>query len=166
MDAAELPAPAAPMRALVHAPPPTTPWTTGLYDCTEDRGNCWLTCLCPCITFGLVAEIVDRGAMASGASTALYMLIGLASAWWFTPIYTCFYRTKMRAQYGLQEDPCPDVCVHTFCEWCALCQEYRELHNRGFIMDIGWHANMELQQRGGGGVATVPPAMHVDGMTR
>jgi hypothetical protein len=32
----------------------------------------------------------------------------------------------------------------------------------------GWHANMELQQQQGrgGNAATVPPAMHVDGMTR
>ncbi|KAF7111547.1 hypothetical protein CFC21_111547 [Triticum aestivum] len=167
MDAAEqLPAPAAPTtRALVHAQPPVHPWTTGLFDCAEDPGNCWMTCFCPCVTFGLVAEIVDRGSLSSGASAALYVLMGMVTSWWFPPIYTCFYRTKMRAQYGLQEEPYPDLCVHCFCEYCALCQEYRELHNRGFVMDIGWHANMELQQRGGV-AATVPPAMHVDGMTR
>jgi hypothetical protein len=27
--------------------------------------------------------------------------------------------------------------VHFFCEPCALCQEYRELRNRGFDMGIG-----------------------------
>jgi Cys-rich protein (TIGR01571 family) len=44
----------------------------------------------------------------------------------------------MRAQYGLQETPFPDCCVHFCFEQCAICcQEFRELRNRGFVMDIG-----------------------------
>ena len=52
-------------------------------------------------------------------------------------LYSCFYRYKLRKAYELAEKPCADCCVHLFCDPCALCQEYRELHNRGFVMDIG-----------------------------
>jgi len=52
-------------------------------------------------------------------------------------VFSCFYRAKLRAQLGLREDPCPDCLVHFFCEWCALCQEYRELKKRGFDMKLG-----------------------------
>ncbi|KAF5179038.1 hypothetical protein FRX31_031381 [Thalictrum thalictroides] len=36
-------------------------WTTGLYDCFDDPSICFLTCCCPCITFGQIAEIIDEG---------------------------------------------------------------------------------------------------------
>ncbi|CAL4968604.1 unnamed protein product [Urochloa decumbens] len=141
---------------------PVAPWSTGLFDCFDDVESCCVTLLCPCITFGQVAEIVDRGSTSCGASAALYTLIIALTGSGFGCIYSCFYRTKLRAQYGLQESPCPDCCVHFCCEFCALCQEYRELKNRGFEMSIGWHANMERQ---GHAAATMPPQMHA-GMTR
>ncbi|KAJ0726952.1 putative PLAC8 motif-containing protein [Helianthus annuus] len=36
-------------------------WSTGLCDCCKDCSNCCLTCWCPFITFGQIAEIVDKG---------------------------------------------------------------------------------------------------------
>ncbi|KAF8653030.1 hypothetical protein HU200_062468 [Digitaria exilis] len=129
-------------------------------DCFDDCGNCCVTCLCPCITFGQVAEIVDRGSTSCGTSGALYTLIMLLTG--CQCVFSCFYRAKMRAQYGLQESPCADCCVHWCCECCALCQEYRELKKRGFDMKLGWHAIMERQGRT---AATMPPQMH-PGMTR
>ncbi|CAM0909235.1 unnamed protein product [Alopecurus aequalis] len=164
MDATEAkPTPPASPPQHVYPPPPVTPWSTGLCDCMEDRGNCCLTCWFPCITFGQMAEIVDRGSTSGGASAAIYLILEVVTGGQFQWVYTCFYRTKMRAQYGLQETPCPDCCVSSFCLPCALCQQYRELRNRGYDMEIGWPANMELQGRGGGGLATVP---HAEGMTR
>ena len=74
-------------------------------------------------------------AAACGASGALYGLLA-----YFTGcacIYSCFYRTKLRQQYMLPESPCGDCLVHFCCDSCALCQEYRELKNRGFDMSIG-----------------------------
>ncbi|KDP29383.1 hypothetical protein JCGZ_18304 [Jatropha curcas] len=126
---------------------PRTPvaWSTGLWDCFNDINSCCLTWWCPCITFGRIAEIVDRGSTSCGVSGAMYILI-----MWLTGcscIYSCFYRAKLRGQYFLEEKPCPDCCVHYCCEGCALCQEYRELTNRGFDMSIGWHGNMERQRR-------------------
>ncbi|CAN7064019.1 unnamed protein product, partial [Brassica oleracea var. botrytis] len=34
--------------------------STGFCDCFSDCKNCCITCWCPCITFGQVAEIVDQ----------------------------------------------------------------------------------------------------------
>ncbi|CAL4968605.1 unnamed protein product [Urochloa decumbens] len=141
---------------------PVTPWSTGLFDCFDDVESCCVTMLCPCITFGQVAEIVDHGSTSCGASAALYTVIASFTGAGVACIYSCFYRSKLRAQYGLEESPCPDCFVHFCCEHCALCQEYRELKNRGFEMSIGWYANMEKQGRA---AATMPPQMH-GGMTR
>lgn len=52
-------------------------------------------------------------------------------------LYSCFYRSKLRGQYDLEESPCVDCLVHFGCASCALCQEYRELRSRGFDMGIG-----------------------------
>ncbi|GAA0162481.1 hypothetical protein LIER_39418 [Lithospermum erythrorhizon] len=45
-------------------------------------------------------------------------------------------------------------------EGCALCQEYRELKNRGFDMAIGWQADIDRKNRG----VTVAPIQR--GMSR
>ncbi|KAE8796825.1 Protein PLANT CADMIUM RESISTANCE 3 [Hordeum vulgare] len=37
-------------------------------------------------------------------------------------LYSCVYRTKMRAHYDLDEGECPDFLVHWCCECCALCR--------------------------------------------
>ncbi|KAK4409721.1 Endoglucanase 8 [Sesamum angolense] len=114
--------------------PAAGPWSTGLCDCFSDVSNCCITCWCPCITFGQIAEIVDRGSTSCGASGALYALIAYITG--CACIYSCFYRSRMRRQYMLPEDPCPDCLVHFCCEACALCQEYRELQHRGFDMSL------------------------------
>ncbi|GJN21428.1 hypothetical protein PR202_gb08900 [Eleusine coracana subsp. coracana] len=87
----------------VQAQAPVAAWSTGLCDCFDDCSNCCVTCLCPCITFGQIAEIVDRGSTSCGASGALYALILFLTG--CHCIYSCFYRAKMRAQYGLREEP-------------------------------------------------------------
>ncbi|CAA7400862.1 unnamed protein product [Spirodela intermedia] len=136
-----------------------TPWSTGLCQCCDDVGNCCITCWCPCVTFGKIAEIVDRGSSSCGTSGALYGLILCVTG--CSCMFSCFYRTRLRSQYSLPEGSCPDCLVHCCCESCALCQEYRELKNRGFDMDIGWVGNMERQPRG----VNVPPPV-VGGMVR
>ncbi|KAG8382924.1 hypothetical protein BUALT_Bualt05G0130400 [Buddleja alternifolia] len=40
---------------------PEGQWTTGFFDCGDDRSNCVKTCFCPCITMGQIIEIIDRG---------------------------------------------------------------------------------------------------------
>ncbi|CAA0808992.1 Protein PLANT CADMIUM RESISTANCE 2 [Striga hermonthica] len=88
---------------------------------------------------------------ACGVSGALYSMILCVSG--CSCLYSCFYRSKLRGQYMLEERPCTDCCVHLCCESCALCQEYRQLQNQGLDLSIGWHGNMERQKRKGGVVA-------------
>ncbi|KAL5722180.1 Protein PLANT CADMIUM RESISTANCE 11 [Ranunculus cassubicifolius] len=121
------------------------PWSSGLCNCFDDISTCCLTCWCPCVTFGRIAEIVDRGSTSCGVSAALYTLILCVTG--CSCLYSCFYRSKLRGQYFLEESPCSDCCIHCCCEECSLCQEYRELKNQGFDMSIGWHGNVERQKR-------------------
>ncbi|XP_010666623.2 protein PLANT CADMIUM RESISTANCE 2-like [Beta vulgaris subsp. vulgaris] len=121
-------------------------FSTGLCDCFSDASLCCMTCWCPCITFGRIAEIVDRGSSSCGVSGALYALIfGLTGC---QCVYSCAYRSKMKAQFNMPENNCEDCCIHFWCEFCALCQEYRELQHRGYDLALGWHGNLEKQNQG------------------
>ncbi|XP_039115301.1 cell number regulator 1-like [Dioscorea cayenensis subsp. rotundata] len=131
-------------------------WSSGLCHCCDDPANCLITCFCPCITFGQIAEIVSKGSISCAASGIVYgLLMGLGC------LYSCFFRSKLRGQYDLEESPLPDCLVHCCCEPCALCQEYRELKKRGFDMGIGWQANVDRKSRG----VMLPPVVG-NGMTR
>ncbi|XP_028101975.1 protein PLANT CADMIUM RESISTANCE 3-like, partial [Camellia sinensis] len=146
--------PAAASRALPSSHHTPVPWSTNLCDCCDDFTSCCLTCWCPCVTFGRIAEIVDRGSTSCGVSGALYALMLCVSG--CSCLYSCFYRSKLRGQYFLDESPCTDCCIHCCCEECALCQEYRELKHHGFDMSIGWHGNMERQKREAAAAAVSP----------
>ncbi|CAE5957514.1 unnamed protein product [Arabidopsis arenosa] len=137
-------------------------WSTGFCDCFSDCKNCCITFWCPCITFGQVAEIVDRGSTSCGTAGALYALLAVVTG--CACFYSCFYRGKMRAQYNIRGDDCTDCLKHSFCELCSLTQQYRELQHRGFDMNLGWAGNVERQQNQGG-VAMGAPVFQ-GGMTR
>ncbi|CAN6439971.1 unnamed protein product [Victoria cruziana] len=132
----------------------TAPWTTGLFDCMDDPTNTLITACFPCVTFGQVAEILDNGTTSCMTSGIIYG----ALAWIGVPcILSCSYRSRLRARYDLLEAPASDVIIHFLCEWCALCQEYRELRNRGLDPAIGWQANMMLQAQRQQQPAMTPP---------
>ncbi|CAI0459058.1 unnamed protein product [Linum tenue] len=132
------PGAAVPVNPHNHASP--MPWSTGLCDCFDDCSSCCLTAWCPCVAFGRIAEIVDRGQTSCGLSGTVYALM----LWMFgcACILSCFYRSKMRGQLFLEESPCPDCLVHLFCE--------------------GWYGNMEKNRRY---AATTAPAIE-GGMSR
>ncbi|KAL1826064.1 hypothetical protein ACET3Z_012842 [Daucus carota] len=116
-------------------------WTTGLWGCFSDWGNCITTLFCPCITYGQIANIVQKGKTsvfteARNYATIMYFTGGCC-------LYSCFSRSKLRHKYNLPQSPCslPDCAVHFCCELCALCQEYSELQGRGFNMAIGFDLN-------------------------
>ncbi|KAL9245785.1 hypothetical protein vseg_019395 [Gypsophila vaccaria] len=138
-----------------------TAWTTGICNCYDDWSNCCVTCFCPCITFGKIAEIVDRGRPGFSKSAIRYAitLVTLAAAG--PCLYSFVYRVNLRGQYRLHGSTFTDCLAHFLCEPCALCQEYRELKNRGFDMDIGWEANTERRNKERLGqnqsVTTAPP---------
>ncbi|XP_062110166.1 protein PLANT CADMIUM RESISTANCE 2-like [Humulus lupulus] len=140
----------------------TARWSTGLFDCFSDCKSCCLTFWCPCVTFGRVAEIVDKGTTSCGTSGALYALAMFLTGW--ACLCSCCYRSKMREHYGLKGNSCKDCLIHSFCEGCALCQMYRELENRGYNMKLGWQGGVEEKNRGMG-MGPVAPTVQ-GGMTR
>ncbi|KAB5534927.1 hypothetical protein DKX38_018131 [Salix brachista] len=115
---------------------PPARWSSGLCDCFSDTPGCCLACWCPCITFGRIAEITDKGATPCAFSGAIYVLLLLLFPG-FARCYSCCYRSKLRKQYMLEGNLCTDCLVHWFCQPCALCQEYSELKHRGFDMAAG-----------------------------
>ncbi|XP_021299863.1 protein PLANT CADMIUM RESISTANCE 9-like [Herrania umbratica] len=136
---------------------PEGQWTTGLYDCCDDPSNCLTTCFCPCITFGRIAEIIDRGDRSRGLSCLVYYAMNSIHCAW---LYGGLYRTKLRQVFSLPETPCGDNLVHCCCCLCSLSQEYRELKNRGVDPSIGWQANVEKWKRGGLKPPISPPGMN------
>ncbi|KAK4752552.1 hypothetical protein SAY87_021350 [Trapa incisa] len=120
-------------------------WRTGLFDCMEDPANAVITLLFPCLTFGQIAEIIDHGQTTCATGAIMYALI--SSFLGMPCIYSCTYRTKLRAKYGLVEVPAPDWAIHFLCEPCALCQAYRELNHRGLDPSIGWMGNLARSQQ-------------------
>ncbi|KAF8020929.1 hypothetical protein BT93_G1363 [Corymbia citriodora subsp. variegata] len=115
------------------------PWNTSLFGCFDDFKSCCLTFWCPCITFGRISEIVDKGATSCISNGAIFALLYHLNT--CVCLYSCSYRTKMRRELRLKQDPCNDCLVHYFCMHCALCQEYRELKSRGINLEKGWEGN-------------------------
>ncbi|KAJ6749276.1 DUF614 FAMILY PROTEIN-RELATED [Salix purpurea] len=130
-------------------------WTTGIFDCLEDPSNALITALFPCVTFGQIAEIVDNGQSTCATNGMMYGLV--ASCIGMPCLLSCGYRSKLRAKYGLIEDPAPDWLTHWIFEWCALCQEYRELNNRGLDPSIGWLGNISMQNMQKAQAGMAPP---------
>ncbi|ESQ30604.1 hypothetical protein EUTSA_v10011755mg [Eutrema salsugineum] len=132
---------------VVQMPPPVINnqnWTSGLFDCMNDGENAIITCFFPFVTFGQIAEVTDEGATSCGTAGMLYGLI--CCLFGIPCVYTCTYRAKLRNKFGLPDAPAPDWITHCFCEYCALCQEYRELNNRGLDPSIGWSGNVQRQR--------------------
>ncbi|XP_059655363.1 cell number regulator 2-like [Cornus florida] len=138
-------------------------WSTGLCDCFSDCRVCCLTFFCPCITFGRIAEILSRGSTSCCVSGTMCTLMGGTHHLAFHNFYTSTYRTKLKKHYSIEPNQCEDCLIHMCFQKCALCQEYRELQQRGFEMSIGWEKNVEKQTRG---VTTMAPMMGTEGMKR
>ncbi|XP_054823375.1 protein PLANT CADMIUM RESISTANCE 2-like [Prosopis cineraria] len=141
--------------------PQLSSWSSGLCGCFSDCEACCITFWCPCITFGRIAEIVDRGATSCLLQGALFYILGGFTH--FVSFYSCIYRTKLRKLYKIEGSETCDCIVSSFCPHMALCQEYRELKARGFDMSAGWQGNVELQTPGA--VAVTAPVVQ-GGMSR
>ncbi|XP_076927221.1 cell number regulator 2-like [Bidens hawaiensis] len=128
--------------------PMTAPsqWSTGLFGCCKDCYVCCLTCWCYFITFGEIADIVDKGTTSCVVQGAIYLMLSLLSGCECIDSFT--YIHTLRRQYNLAEQPCNDFCVNCCCKCCALCQEYRELKHRGFKPSLGWEGNLARHNQG------------------
>eukprot|EP00243_Klebsormidium_subtile_P011235 TRINITY_DN62_c0_g1_i1.p1 TRINITY_DN62_c0_g1~~TRINITY_DN62_c0_g1_i1.p1 ORF type:complete len:194 (+),score=20.18 TRINITY_DN62_c0_g1_i1:88-669(+) len=126
-------------------PGPVAPseWQAGLCEWYKDFGLCIVTCCCPCITFGQTAEIIDNGITSCASAAAICFLIQAVAG--CGCLYSCGFRSKLRAKFGLPASPCNDCCTHWCCSCCAFIQEYRELKLRGFDPSKGYQASAPQQ---------------------
>ncbi|KAL2650751.1 hypothetical protein R1flu_018879 [Riccia fluitans] len=127
-------------------PPPNSGyWTTELCDCFEDCSSCCLGAWCPCIAVGRTAEILDHGAIGCGSSCCVFSVLQAFTGCGF--LYTCGYRKRLRAQFGLPESPCGDCLTDFCCLSCSVCQVYRELKNRQVDPALGYDGVRHLWER-------------------
>ncbi|KAK6921766.1 PLAC8 motif-containing protein [Dillenia turbinata] len=117
----------------------TEAWTTGLFDCMQDPSNAMITAIFPCVTFGQIADVLDNGHTTCATSGIVYAVSPC--------LLSKGYRRKLRQRFNLVEAPAQDWVVHSMFECCALCQEYRELNNRGLDPALGYHGNLEKHQK-------------------
>lgn len=130
-----------PMRS--HSSDGPTQWSSGICACCDDMQSCCVGLFCPCYLFAKNAEFLGSGTLA-GSCMMHFVLWGLFSSLCclltdgillpipgcFAACYTCGYRRALRSKYNLQEAPCGDFVTHFFCHLCAICQEFREIHER------------------------------------
>lgn len=117
------------------------------------------TAIFPCVTFGQIADVLDNGHTSNFTKPSSldfllssYYIFGYFSFPKFPYCSLCYqwhhlcfrclsviwpYRRKLRQRFGLMEAPASDCMVHCLFEPCALCQEYRELKNRGINPALG-----------------------------
>ncbi|MBA0706275.1 hypothetical protein Golax_018397, partial [Gossypium laxum] len=119
------------------------PWSTGLYDCTADVASHVGVLALP-LAILLTSSAKDQSVSFfheenNVASGAFFVLLSILTVCISNRIYSYTYRARLRSQYILEESPCRDCYLHFWCEACALCQEYRELKNRGFDVSLGEH---------------------------
>lgn len=119
-------------------------WSSGICACFDDMPSCCVGVFCPCFLFGKNAESLGSGTLAGSCMTHFILwgvvnglcclltegaLLGIPGT--VVACYACGYRKALRAKYNLQEAPCGDLTTHIFCHPCAICQEYREIRERG-----------------------------------
>ncbi|KAJ9187302.1 hypothetical protein P3X46_002775 [Hevea brasiliensis] len=134
-------------------------WSTGLCGCCEDPCVCLITWCFPCITFGQNVEIIDKKATSCACAGLIFCALYFVGV---PCLYSFTYRSKLRSNYSLPGEACGDCCIHWCCLHCAICQEYRELKNRGLDPSKGWVPNAEKMNKG---EAMAPPVV-AQGMPR
>ena len=106
---------------------PKQPFSTRIQSCGDDVGVCCLTCWCPCVTWGRIAEFTLDipswiGCLIYCCCSNLTCCLGMLGR--------AELRKKLAigaAMSGGNMDCCVDCCVHCCAHSCALCQELREI---------------------------------------
>ncbi|EPS64703.1 hypothetical protein M569_10081 [Genlisea aurea] len=137
--------------------PANEPWTTGIFDCTDDPESCKSGLFCPCVLFGRNSEqlreditwtgpcichaiFVEGGIALAAAVAALHGMFeprttflfveGLFFSWWMCGMYSGLTRQALQRKYHLKNSPCDPCLAHCCLHWCAICQEHREMKTR------------------------------------
>ncbi|XP_009604569.1 uncharacterized protein LOC107772041 [Nicotiana tabacum] len=138
------------------------PWSTGLFDCFSDLKNCFITCLCPCVTFGQVDEIVSEGQMAWWESALMFGLLESLCFSQASFVIAWYHRAQFRKKYNLMGNLLSEFAIALCCTRLVLCQNYRQLNKLGFDVALGWKANKKKQRRIASQTAArfVPPVVN------
>ncbi|KAM3270506.1 cell number regulator 1-like [Capsicum chacoense] len=142
------------------------PWSTGLFDCFDDIKNCFITCICPCVTFGQVDEILSEGQMTWWEAALMFGLVELLCCQ-ASFIFAWYHRLLFRKKYNLMGNLFSELAITLCCMRLVLCQNYRQLNKLGFDVALGWKANKKKRRRisSQAAVQFVPP-MANPGMLR
>ncbi|XP_059276077.1 cell number regulator 1-like [Lycium ferocissimum] len=135
------------------------PWSTGLFDCFSDLKNCFITCLCPCVTFGQVDEILSEGSMTWWEGALMFGILDTLCFSQASFIFAWYHRVQFRKKYNLMGNLLSEFAITLCCMRLVLCQNYRQLNKLGFDVALGWKANKKKQRRiaSQGAVQFVPP---------
>ena len=111
----------------------------GLCGCFGNVHVCIITFACPCYTAGRLAEITGRSCI---LHSLLYGFCPCISCWFFM----CCIRRDIRQSKNIAGSRLGDLCVHFWCDGCALCQEARETNaiggyaaDGGQVMERAWN---------------------------
>ncbi|CAN4118127.1 unnamed protein product [Withania somnifera] len=137
------------------------PWSTGLFDCFTDLKNSFITCLCPCITFGQVDEILSERQITWWEGALMFGLLELFSCQ-TSFVFAWYHRMQFRKKYNLMGNLFSELAIALFCMRLVLCQNYRQLNKLGFDVALGWKANMKKQRRisSQAAIQFVPPMVY------
>lgn len=106
----------------------TSDWSVGLFDCFNDMNSCIDIWCCPSCA---VCRQMDA---ADGISDSMNMM-GFLGIFCFgciaASIFNCVTRMNIANKYGIAENGCTTCLIATFCTGCGMCQQHRELTNRG-----------------------------------
>jgi len=108
-----------------NAPAGPPEWKNSLFGCFSDLGSCIITCFLPCVQYGMNYEKVHH----SGCCSQACVFFCLSQCC----LNCCVHkdlRSDIRRKYNIEEG-CGDCLTTCFCSPCAICQEARELKDRG-----------------------------------
>ena len=96
-------------------------WQQGLFNCLNDVPVCLVTFFAPCYTFGVDAGAVGENCMLCAC---------IACIPWLNCYCEARIRGKIRSDNNIGGVVRDDYLIAFCCPYCALCQEYQEVHSQ------------------------------------
>ncbi|KAJ8342129.1 hypothetical protein SKAU_G00320570 [Synaphobranchus kaupii] len=94
-------------------------WSSGIFDCWEDKANCCFVCwCCPCF------------ACQKSREYGQCLCLPLLDMCGIVPPITLAMRVSMRDHYGIRGTICNDCVYATCCRLCVWCQMAKEMKTR------------------------------------
>lgn len=125
------------------APPPepnSDNWKSNYFAIFEHLPSCFCVFVCPCVLVGRIVEILDASITSCCTAGCIYWCLSTWTGGLGGWLYTCNYRSRLRAKFGLPEEPCHDCLADLLCCF-SITQMYRELLRRGIDPSLGYISN-------------------------